>query len=101
MLPGVSSGAASITAGNGTPTLLIPAQSGHHFAGNNRIVNAGTQEASYSVDSNAGVGGTWITLSPGQKDYLPPGSYESGIYAKGNGGSAAGLSAVLWFGNVT
>lgn len=93
----ISSGTASITANSATPTTLIAAGAmAGGVAAYGQIANAGAVEASYSVDG----GTTYICLPPTSAQALPPGNYANGIKVQGNGGTATGLSAVLWQGSV-
>lgn len=93
----ISSGASSISANSGVSTNLIAmaATSGNLFAFG-KITNSGSVEASFSVDD----GVTWSCLAPASSMDLPSGNYHFGIKVKGNGGTATGLSAALWQGNV-
>lgn len=93
----ISSGATSISANNGTTTNLITGtQTSGTFSTSGTIVNSGAVDAAFSVDG----GTTWACLAATSAQPLQAGAYSQGIVAKGNGGTATGLSAVLWQGNV-
>lgn len=95
----VSSGPTAISALSATPTDLIDedAVAGQVFS-SGVIFNTGTVAASFSFTGV--LDATRAPLPPGAAFSLPGGTYSNGIVVQGEGGTATGLYAVLFQGNV-